>query len=238
MLDELSRSIMKLISYDFVVYTAIIKRADELMSPSITMNADFICITDLPLKPVHPWKIIKIESPKDGKETSRKIKIKLPNYLPYRHSIWVDGGLRLVANPLLNPVVDCDIALHRHFHRNCAYDELRELITHGIIDQATGLKCAEMLLNYGHPAQAGLYDASFIYRANTGKVEAFNNDWFDHLQYSNNRDQPWLNYLIKKHGLNELDLLGKTRDNLTGMNHHGCVKHFQNYMSRPVKSWL
>lgn len=237
MLDELSRSITKLASRDLVVYTAIIKRADELMSPSIPLDADFICITDLPLKPIHPWKIIRIQADDDSKKTSRRIKITLPNYIPHKHSIWIDGGMRLVADPLLNPT-DCDIALHRHFHRHCAYDELRELVVNKLIDNATGIKCTKMLLDYGYQAQTGLYDASFIYRASSDKIAAFNNDWLDHLQYSNYRDQPWLNYLIKKHNLTTVDLLGKTRDILTGLNHHGCAKHYLNYTSRPVRPWL
>ena len=237
MLESISRSIRSVTSSDILVYTAIIGRADQLITPKAGLNAQFVCITDQPIKECQPWTTIRINPQKSSKAFSREIKITLPNLLPATHTVWVDGGMQITQWPL-DVVTDHDIAAHRHFHRTCAYQEIRELVTMNIIDSKTGIDCATKLIQNQYTPNNGLHDASFLYRRSNDKIRAFNADWFEHIKSSNYRDQVWLDYLIGKHQLKCYDLLGKTRDSLSGHRHYGFATHFPGYIAVPDKRWL
>lgn len=237
MLENLSRSIKTIVSTDAFIYTAIIGRPDQLITPKANINLKHICITDQLLKECPPWIILKITLQDAGKQLSRELKIRLPNHMSSPYTMWLDGGMQLVQSPL--PYLDDqDIAAHRHFHRTCVYAEIKELVTTGIIDSKTGIDCAAKLIANKHPADAGLHDASFLYRVSNDKMVKFNDDWFEHVKLSKYRDQVWLDYMILKHELDCYDLAGKTRDYLSGHLHAGFATHFQGYMSEPNKPWL
>lgn len=237
MLENLSRSIKAIVSTDAFIYTAIIGRPDQLITPKTHIGIKHICITDQLLKECPPWIIIKIPIQNTTTQLSREIKIKLPNYMASPYTMWLDGGMQIIQNPL--PFLSGqDIAAHNHFHRTCAYAEIKELVTTGIIDSKAGIDCASKLIDDKYPINAGLHDASFLYRVSDDKMTKFNDDWFEHIKLSKYRDQVWLDYMILKHKLSCYDLPGKTRDYLSGHLHFGFATHFPGYMTEPSKPWL
>jgi hypothetical protein len=93
---------------------------------------------------------------------------------------------------------DSDIAMFKHYKRDCIYDEAKvckkmKLDDPGIIDRQMAKYKKE-----GYPAKNGLNEGTIILRRHTKKIEEFNNLWWSEISSGSRRDQLSLNYCLWK----------------------------------------
>ena len=107
-------------------------------------------------------------------------------------SIWVDGNIFLNIDPqkIVDEFLgDNDIAVWKHFDRNCIYDELRAVIGLGG-DKPIGAE--EQVARYrslGFPVHYGLGECNVIVRRHNNIVMHFNNYWWSEVCAWSARDQ-------------------------------------------------
>ncbi|MCP4899965.1 MAG: hypothetical protein GY906_23600 [bacterium] len=123
--------------------------------------------------------------------------------LPPTRGLWscyLDGSL--TPKVPLRPVVegwleDAEMALFRHPHRNCAYEEIDACVARGKISKAQAEKVRANLLLMGLPKKAGLWACGMIARRTTsviqGPVSAAWVAFVDQVP----RDQLWLPLVLR-----------------------------------------
>lgn len=198
-----------------VVYTAITGGYDNiLLQTYVDDGFDYICFTDNPnaesgLYDVHPI-------PEELKSLStvkqqRCLKINPHKYLPeYDISIWLDGNVELLENPL--ELIDKHnyIYIPQHPKRSCIYDEARECIRvkkdvpENIIPQMERYK------QEGYPVKYGLVQSNIIIRKhNNPKCIQLMETWWNELKNNSHRDQLSFNYAAWKNPDVEIKFLDK-----------------------------
>ncbi|MER3906374.1 DUF616 domain-containing protein [Klebsiella pneumoniae] len=125
------------IKNNIVVYTALFGDYDELIEiPEGMHKCDFICFTDQKIENKKGWEIIKIENSSGSNVLqNRKYKI-LPHVFlsEYEYSVYIDSNIRLLKSPeslVIKYLQDVDIALPKHFERDCIYTESEMCISVG-----------------------------------------------------------------------------------------------------------
>lgn len=192
------------------VYTCITGNYDHLNSHTCTSDQwDYICFTDNQelLKKGHPhWKIRPLQfTALDPARNSRWHKVFPDRILPeYDACLYVDANINILApdifryidNKLLHPSA-APLAIHKHFQRNCIYEEAQECIklqldSPSLIDEHI-LKLRA--LNY--PENIGLQENNVIYRRHhDAKVKQLMEEWWWWISNYSRRDQLSLNYVI------------------------------------------
>jgi hypothetical protein len=240
MLDYVSRMTEQKATRPLLVYTAILGRPDQLPAIRPALDADFLCLTDQPIRTVWPWRVLRLDHPADHPRTAaRFLKLTGHNHLaPHypRGTLWIDGGLDLVHDPI--PWTERrHVVAHSHFHRCCAYDEICELTTMGLLPFRDAQRCAAHLLAEGWPVRRGLHDTSLLFRASAVPVADFNRDWQCLLDVSRQRDQVWFDFLVARHGLKLGVFPGKTREPLADR-HYGQAVARSGHRAEPFRPWL
>jgi len=131
-------------------------------------------------------------------------------------SIWIDGNIELLISPeqLVEEFLgDADIAVFKHFERDCVYDEA---------EAAKGLDRsnippieahAKFLRKKNYPKHNGLYECGIIIRRHSKKIEDFNNAWWSEICRHSSRDQLSFPYTLKKFpDLKINSIVGNPRD--------------------------
>lgn len=95
--------------------------------------------------------------------------------------------------PLVEEWLDShEMALFKHPHRDCAYEEIEACIKRGKITKAEGQKAAAHLALTGLPPKDGLYACGMLARRTSGLLPGvLNPAWFA-LVRQLPRDQIWL----------------------------------------------
>ncbi len=137
----------------------------------------------------------------------------------YRYSIYLDGSLRLVrpVSHYIRKIGRCGIALHKHPHRNCIYEEGLRLIAgrRGTVSRQ-GLK--EQMTQYwkeGMPREFGLFECTMMARDHWncagGRVMR---QWFEEYEKGEKRDQLSFTYILWKNGISPdaVGILNEGRD--------------------------
>ena len=118
-----------------IVYTAVFGSKDNILDPIRYPNVDYVCFTDNDFKS-EVWKVI-LQPSQDSRTfpflsprmSARKFKILPHTFLNnYHSSLWIDGNVRLMANPieLINTfLIDSNMACFAHPKRKCIYSEAR-----------------------------------------------------------------------------------------------------------------
>lgn len=137
---------------------------------------------------------------------------KKPKLLPHRYlgdfewSIWLDGNVRLLANPqqLIAEVAaaGCAIGVFRHPEADCAYEEAIRCIRRGKDEPAVIVRHMERYDSEGYPRHNGLAECNVIVRRHNdpaviGAMEA----WWAEIGRGSRRDQISFNYALWKAGL-------------------------------------
>lgn len=125
----------------------------------------------------------------------------VPGYDCY---IWHDYINELAVDPrsFVNEfLTGSDVALFKHRHRDCSYEEIAKLIEWKLDDKDVLLKTDQFLRSTSFPAKQGLYAlGAFAYR-NTFRVQSAMLSWWEmNCKYSS-RDQTTFSYVLWKHGI-------------------------------------
>lgn len=167
---------------EVTIYTAITGGKD---SP----RDDITCFTGQGkfIKPVMEAKIYKVLS---------------HQFIDAEYSIWVDGNIKLLIPPeqLIKAWLSdkYDIAVWKHFLRDCIYDEQEELdIWWPELHDETFAQ-VEHYRKQGHPEHWGLGECNVIVRRHNKEVERFNEAWWSEICRWSQRDQLSFPYVARK----------------------------------------
>lgn len=194
-------------SKKLVVYTAIFGDYDELIDPKENYEGcDFVCFTDQKHLKSSIWEIRLIER-YDLKPNMMNRKCKIFPHLflnEYHWSLYVDANIAIISNPLdlaSKYLTEYNIAVPKHFKRDCIYDEAVECIIQGKAGYKETRKQMNYYKNEGMPKSFGLGENNIILRWHDNKiVSKIMNNWWIELNKRTNRDQLSLAYVLWKNG--------------------------------------
>jgi hypothetical protein len=188
---------------NFVVYTALFGKYDDLLKPSPSSHCDYICFTDDPLLKSTIWKVKVIQPHLSGKMMNRLYKIKPHVYLPnYKASIYIDSNIKILKDPidLFNKYLKSSNFLAiKHIERNCIYAEALSCIASRTTKLSSTLKQMLSYAREGYPANNSLSENRILIRAHNKKEVANIMDlWWEQLNTWTHRDQLSLCYVAWK----------------------------------------
>lgn len=208
-----------------IVYTVNIAQYDEVKQPKcIDPNARYILFTDRKVGNSGIWEVIEI-SPKlsNPRRVSRLPKILSHNYLPEHDvSIYIDASLEFKAPDVTRMVGEClegkDIALYRHYKRDCVYDEIEFVMGSSdrvVLDKESCVNTIKKYKEINYPKNNGLFENALIVRRNTKRVKELNEKWWDEYINGTERDQFTLMYALSTTGItpNAIKVGRQFRDN-------------------------
>ena len=129
-------------------------------------------------------------------------KVLAHQFIDADYSIWVDGNIELLIPP--EQLVEewlgdkYDIALWKHFGRDCLYDEANVC---KILFSNQKLIIDEQIKHYEEekfPKKQGLAECNVIVRKHNKKIEKFNNAWWSEICRWSSRDQLSFPYVLSK----------------------------------------
>lgn len=190
------------------VYTAIFGNYDNLIEPKEKFSGcDFICFTDQEDLKSNVWKIVVVKE-KDLSPLllNRKYKIMTHIYLPeYQRSLYVDGNIYIKKNPLElaeKYLSISNIAIPRHFKRNCVYEEVKEIIKYRKADVNAVISQINYYKSEGFPKNYGLTENNIIFRNhNKDDVIRLMSLWWEQIVKFPTRDQISFMYCVFKTGI-------------------------------------
>lgn len=198
-----------------VVYTAITGSYDKLLLHSyIDDNFDFVCFTDdetlesglYDIRPV-PEELKSLSLVKQ----QRCIKINPHKYLPeYDISIWLDGNVELLGNPM--ELIDNEhcIFIPQHPLRNSIYTEGIACINAKKDTPENINRQLNYYFSIGYPNNDGLVQSNIVIRKhNDPKCIKLMEDWWKEVKEYSHRDQLSFNYALWKNPDTEIKLLDK-----------------------------
>jgi len=206
---------------NIVVYTAITPGYDSLKSaPELWRSqAEFVAFLDKP-QPSFGWTVRPIYRRFQDPCRNAKIHKILPEkYFPEaQYSLWVDGSVKIISNTPIAKFADeflreHDIAVFKHRHRTCLYQEAARCLKLGldsasVINGQTAKYYAE-----GYPQNNGLAECTVILRRHSRQVMKFNEAWYAEIKRWSRRDQLSFNYVAQKLGLKYKLLTGLLDNN-------------------------
>lgn len=192
-----------------VVYTALFGNYDDLIEPKEKFEGcDFICFTDQKHLTSNIWEIRLIEEcDLPTNMMNRKYKI-LPHMFlnEYEWSLYVDANIAILCNPMdlaKKYLSKYDMAVPKHFARECVYDEARECVILGKTKYDETKKQMDKYKNEGFPKNFGLGENNIIFRKhNSDNIIKLMTDWWEELNTQTKRDQLSLAYVLWKNGEN------------------------------------
>jgi hypothetical protein len=122
----------------------------------------------------------------------------------YDYYIWHDYINEMAVDPkkfVEEFLVGHDIALFKHRHRDCSYEEIKKLIEWNLDDKETLLKTDQFLRHKQFPAKKGLYALGAFTYKNTPKMQAVFLSWWEMTCKYSSRDQTTFPYVLWKHNI-------------------------------------
>lgn len=204
------------------VYTAVYGNYDSIREPVVKPdNCDFYIFTDsVVLKSTSAWNVRPFWSQEFQKftntEKNRFIKMHPHLLFPeYDYSIYVDGNIEIVTDltEFIQSFNEYGLKLHKHFRRNCIYEEIDECIVQKKCDISQLIEYKEKLHRINFPKNFGLLEAPMICREhhNSRCIEIMEK-WWDEFYLNIRRDQIALVYVLYIMGLDIDKLAGLGRD--------------------------
>lgn len=208
-----------------IVYTVNIGGYESIKEPlAIDPRVEYILFTDnKDLKSKH-WKVLLLtDKCEDPRRTSRLPKILAHKYLPdHDISVYIDSSLEIKTPDVSKMVTECldgsDIALYRHYKRDCVYDEINFVMNSSdrvVSDKELCIKALKKYQDINYPKNNGLFENAFIIRRNIEKIRQLNDIWWSEYQAGAERDQFVFMYALNKTSVNPIPIkIGKEfRDN-------------------------
>jgi len=189
-----------------VVYTCNFGNYESVKEPlHVDPSVEYILFTDrLDLQSKY-WKIIVLNlTQQDTRRASRLPKILSHKFLPpHDVSVYIDSSLEIKEANIRKMISECmkgkDIALYRHYKRNCVYDEIDFVMnsTDRVVEnKELCLKQKEKYEEISYPKKNGLFENAFIFRRNVPVVRQVNETWWAEYQAGTERDQFTLMYAL------------------------------------------
>jgi GT2 family glycosyltransferase/glycosyltransferase involved in cell wall biosynthesis len=187
----------------FAVYTAVSGGYDQLKAPQyVSPSVDYICFADHEIENSGVWQQRCFDYLNvDPTRTARFVKLHPHIYLSeYKASMWLDANLWLKGNPdeLFDLLADQPIIAFTHPHRNCIYDEAREIIDRGgLDDERIVLSQMERYRAAGFPEKFGLVETNILIRRHNDRaVRDLMTLWWAEILNGSRRDQLSFNYTL------------------------------------------
>jgi len=214
------------------VYTAIAGNYDLLKEQpdSIRLQGmEFHAFMDRP-QVSRTWNIQAVVNQFDSPRLNAKYHKVLP-HLSFPDSeitLWIDGSIEIRANTSILNLAhsflgDADIAVFRHPHRYCIYQEAIHCIHHRRDDREIIRKQVFRYTQEGYPANNGLAECTILLRRDTEQVREFNKLWWSEIQQGSVRDQISFPYVVWKTGIKVNYLPGVIADRKLFV----CRQHLQ-----------
>jgi len=187
-----------------VIYTVIIGAYEPLLPPYvIDLDADYVCLCDVPMPEVRPWKIRVVERGRlDAVRESRRFKHLAHWYFPEReYSLYQDANVRLKVVFPYHWLTEHDIAVCPHDMTDDAYEEARRCIKW---EKGHPQEILAQMTQYaaeGFPPHSGAVGCTVVLRRHTEDVARFNEAWWHELQTKSARDQVSFNYVSWRLGI-------------------------------------
>jgi len=120
-----------------------------------------------------------------------------------RWSLWVDGSIVFddatdLAALAEKHLSDCDIAVMKHPHRDCVYQEAKACIDRNKDDPRVIAQQVERYMNDGYPSNYLLSETGIMFRRHTPRVLQFCSMWWDEVTKGSRRDQLSFPYVAWK----------------------------------------
>jgi hypothetical protein len=182
-----------------IIYTAITNGKDTLKENQNKENAKLVAFTEFKSQ---NWEVRKpINLFIDPNRNSKIYKVLTHQFLDCDYSLWIDGSITLLA-PIQNLIdyylKDNDIAMFKHYKRDCIYDEAKICKKMNLDNPEIINKQMTRYKNEGYPVKNGLNEGTIILRRHTKKITEFNNLWWSEICSGSKRDQLSLNYCFWK----------------------------------------
>ena len=191
---------------DIIIYTVNVGNYESVKEPLvIDPNVEYILFTDNKNLKSKYWKVIYLEDNlADPRRKSRLPKILAHKYLPpHDISVYIDSSLQIKAPDIKKMIDECmegnDIALYKHYKRDCVYDEIEFVINSKdrIVDDKEKCKATlKMYEDISYPKHNGLFENAFIFRKNTPNIQKLNEIWWQEYEKGTERDQFVLMYTL------------------------------------------
>ncbi len=190
---------------DITVYTAIFGDYDILRDPQ-NYNPDcrYACFTDSQ-QDSDIWQVVMQQRlmPTSVRD-ARLRKILGHALINTKYSIWLDGNLQLLIDPVkivTQYLAVYDIALFAHCERDCVY---QEAATNVLMHKAPAEDVRRQVDRYkseGYPEHNGMAETSILIRRHTPKVIKFSRLWWIEIMRETARDQLSFDYVCWKMGM-------------------------------------
>lgn len=197
-----------------VTYTAIVGGKDTLKeSQNTTGDVKFHAFVH-PTQESKTWTVEEaLLDHEDPNRCAKKYKVLAHKYFPHaEYSLWIDGSTTLLSpmDELIDLYLkDNDIALHKHYMRDCAYDEAVTCGAMGLDNpDIITAQMARYYVREGYPAHNGLAECTIILRRHTPIIQALNELWWKEISEGSRRDQLSFNYCCWKLGVEYAKMQG------------------------------
>jgi hypothetical protein len=191
-----------------VVYTVNVGGYESVKEPlAVHPGVEYILFTDDSTLTSKHWKVVLLEtSLSNPRRVSRLPKILPHKFLPKHDiSVYIDSTYELKAFDIRQMVAECmegeDIALYRHYKRDCVYDEIVFVMNSKdrmVLDKALCRRAIDRYKAINYPTKNGLFENSLILRRNTEDIRELNEIWWEEYQSGTERDQFVLMYALHK----------------------------------------
>lgn len=189
-----------------IVYTCNFGQYEAVKEPLfIDPNVEYILFTDDKSLTSKYWKVVFLEEALDNpRRTSRLPKIMAHKYLPpHDISVYIDSSLEIKVKNVQEMVNEClegfDMALYKHYERDCVYDEIDFVMNHSDRIVSNRELCERQIKKYNdinYPRKNGLYENAFIVRRNVKSTRELNEIWWREYTQGAERDQFVLMYAL------------------------------------------
>jgi hypothetical protein len=195
-----------------IVYSAI---AGDYDVPAATAAPGVVLFSDKPIdgRQTRPFDDVR----GDPVRTAKKPKVLPHIYLAGEWSIWVDGNIRLLADPRdLVAEVEASgrlIGAFRHPLRTNLYDEALRCISAAKDDAELIMAQIGRYRSQGYPPDGGLAECNVLVRKHGhSDVAAAMRCWWNEIEAGSRRDQISFNYALWRTGIGYHELAGGTLD--------------------------
>ena len=196
----------------YAVFSAVVGDYDDIKQPTVVDDRFdyFLFSNDITESRIGVWQVrtIPYSNPLKTK-IARWVKTHPEELLKeYEVSLWVDSNILITNQFVYDRVVQLYndgilVSTMKHFQRNCAYEEMFEILRCGFERECVILKWGHYLRKQGYPKQNGLCETGVFYRLHASdSVSRFDSLWWQCIEKYSRRDQCSVNYVLWKLRMN------------------------------------
>ena len=180
---------------EICAYTGVFGREDVLLEPCFdAWKVDLFCWTDLDFGGRSMWQMVRVGLPDlEPARRNRQVKIWFPAaWNGYEYSLYVDSTVELLVDPReLIPLLEpgSDICVFRHPHRDCVYEEAREVVRQRKAKAEVVARQVAAYRGRGVIPHSGLWACTVILRRHTPFMREFGRRWWAEVEAFSHRDQ-------------------------------------------------